>query len=185
MAVIKIPDNATNGDVIRAMFPKTIFIQEKRENKLNALMISDEWWNAPYKEPTTKNDLGVREFEEIVVEYPPEDICTYPEYKGKPYFSIKYKEGNDFIIGYGTYNPKVFSRYLRDYFMPSVTPQEPVLDKIREQIKSHLRGVEIALDVLVANDPLRPKMEGAKDTLEECLEVINRAEREAENENDD
>lgn len=74
---------------------------------------------------TTKNDLGVREFEEIVVEYPPEDLCTYPEYKGKPYFSIKYKEGNDCFIGYGTYNPKVFSRYLRDYFMPSVTPVRP------------------------------------------------------------
>ena len=74
---------------------------------------------------TTKNDLGVREFEEIVVEYPPEDLCTYPEYKGKPYFSIKYKEGNDYFIGYGTYNPKVFSRYLRDYFMPSVTPIRP------------------------------------------------------------
>lgn len=77
------------------------------------------------QEPTTKNDLGIREFEEIVVEYPPKDLCTYPEYKGKPYFSIKYKEGDDYIIGYGTYNPKVFSRYLRDYFMPSVTPQEP------------------------------------------------------------
>ena len=64
-----------------------------------------------------------RQFQEIVVEYPPEDLCTYPEYKGKPYFSIKYKEGNDYIIGYGTYNPEVFSRYLRDYFMPSVTPQ--------------------------------------------------------------
>lgn len=71
-----------------------------------------------------KNNLAVREFEEIVVEYPPEDLCTYPEYKGKPYFSIKYKEGNDCFIGYGTYNPKVFSRYLRDYFMPSVTLQE-------------------------------------------------------------
>ena len=81
-------------------------------------------------EPITKNDLGVRKFEEIVVEYPPEDLCTYPEHKGKPYFGIKYKEGNDYIIGYGTYNPKVLSRYLTDYFMPSVTPQEPVLDKI-------------------------------------------------------
>ena len=57
--------------------------------------------------------------------------------------------------------------------------QEPILDKIREQIKSHLRGVEITLEVLVENDPLRPKMEGAKDTLEECLELIDRAESEA------
>ena len=74
---------------------------------------------------TTKNDLAIREFEEIVVEYPPENLCTYPEYKGKPYFSIKYKEGNDYIIGYGTYNPKVLSRYLRDYFISPVTTQEP------------------------------------------------------------
>ena len=59
--------------------------------------------------------------------------------------------------------------------------QEPILDKVKEQIKSHLRGVEITLEVLVENDPLRPKMEGAKDTLEECLELINkyRADREA------
>lgn len=91
-----------------------------------------------YKEPnkseipkgsTTKNGLGVdctsREFQEIIVEYPPEDLCTYPEYRGKPYFGIKYKEGNEYIIGYGTYKPEVLSRYLRDYFMPSVTSQEP------------------------------------------------------------
>ena len=70
-----------------------------------------------------KNDLAVREFEEIVVEYPLEDLCTYPEYKVKPYFSIKYKEGNEHFIGYGTYKPEVFSRYLRDYFMPSIRPK--------------------------------------------------------------
>ena len=56
--------------------------------------------------------------------------------------------------------------------------EREVLDKIREQIKSHLRGVEITLEVLVENDPLRPKMEGAKDTLEECLELIDKAESE-------
>ena len=56
--------------------------------------------------------------------------------------------------------------------------QEPVLDKIREQIRDYLRGVEITLEVLVENDPLRPKMEGAKDTLEECLNLIDKAETE-------
>jgi hypothetical protein len=59
----------------------------------------------------------VREFEEIVVNYPPEDLCTYPEYKGKPYFGIKYKENGEEIVGYGTYKPEVLSRYLKDYFM--------------------------------------------------------------------
>jgi hypothetical protein len=56
--------------------------------------------------------------------------------------------------------------------------QEPILDKIRAQFKSHLRGVEITLEVLVENDPLRPKFEGAKETLEECLEIIDKAETE-------
>ena len=56
--------------------------------------------------------------------------------------------------------------------------QEPVLDKIKGQIEDYLHGVEITLEVLAQNDPLRPKMEGAKDTLEECLELIDKAETE-------
>ena len=58
--------------------------------------------------------------------------------------------------------------------------QEPILDKIRAQFKSHLRGVEITLEVLVENDPLRPKFEGAKETLEECLEIIDKYKAETE-----
>lgn len=58
-----------------------------------------------------------RKFEEIVVEYPPEDICPYPEYKGKPYFLIKYEENGNHIIGFGTYDPEVLSRYLKEYFI--------------------------------------------------------------------
>lgn len=58
-----------------------------------------------------------RKFEEIVVEYPPADLCTYPEYRGKPYFSIKYEENGEHFIGFGTYNPWVFSRYLQEYFI--------------------------------------------------------------------
>lgn len=56
--------------------------------------------------------------------------------------------------------------------------EREVLDKIRDQMRDYLRGVEITLEVLVENDPLRPKMEGAKDTLEECLELIDKAETE-------
>lgn len=52
------------------------------------------------KEETTE----VREFEGIEVTYPPEDICTYPEYKGKPYFGIRYRENGESIVGYGTEN---------------------------------------------------------------------------------
>lgn len=56
--------------------------------------------------------------------------------------------------------------------------QEPVLDKVRAQINSNLRGVEIALEVLDKNHKLRPKMEGALDTLKECLSIIDQAESE-------
>lgn len=56
--------------------------------------------------------------------------------------------------------------------------QQPILDKIREQLKSNLRGVDIALQVLCEVGPLRFKMEGAKDTLIDCLELIDKAESE-------
>lgn len=57
-----------------------------------------------------------REFIEIITQYYPDDIVTYPEYKGKPYYSIHYRENGEEFVGYGTYNPDVLSRYLRDYF---------------------------------------------------------------------
>ena len=62
-----------------------------------------------------------RIFQEIVVEYP--SYHTYPEYKGKPYFSIKYTESGQEFIGYGTYKPEVLSKYLKEYFMPSAQPE--------------------------------------------------------------
>ena len=89
--------------------------------------------------PTTKKDLEVREFERIEVTYPPEDICVYPEYKGKPYFGIQYRENGESIVGYGTYSPQVLSRYLKDYFM-STTKNNFEVDCIsREQAKSAIR----------------------------------------------
>lgn len=75
---------------------------------------------------TPSNTLGAldcvdRQFEEIVVEYP---NITDEEHKGKPYYSIKYIEnGEDKIIGFGTYKIEVLSRYIRDYFIQSVQPE--------------------------------------------------------------
>ena len=65
-----------------------------------------------------------RIFQEIVVEYP--SYHTYPEYKGKPYFSIKYTESGQEFIGYGTYKPEVLSKYLKEYFMPSAQSEEAI-----------------------------------------------------------
>ena len=59
---------------------------------------------------------GDREFIEIITRYFPDDIVTYPEYRGKPYYSIHYRENGEEFVGYGTYNPDILSRYLRIYF---------------------------------------------------------------------
>ena len=63
-----------------------------------------------------------RVFQGIVVEYP--SYNTYPEYEGKPYFSIKYTENGQEFIGYGTYKPEVLSEWLKEYFMPSAQPEQ-------------------------------------------------------------
>lgn len=60
---------------------------------------------------------GEREFIEILARYVPDDICTYPEYRGKPYYSIHYKENGEEFVGFSTYKPEVLSRYLKDYFL--------------------------------------------------------------------
>lgn len=62
-----------------------------------------------------------RVYKGIVVEYP--SYNAYPEYKGKPYFSIKYTENGQEFIGYGTYNPEVLSEWLKEYFMPPAQPE--------------------------------------------------------------
>lgn len=50
-----IPDNATNGDVLRIMFPVSVFDGED-DNKYVGFYTGDgvksfplDWWNAPYK----------------------------------------------------------------------------------------------------------------------------------------
>ena len=59
---------------------------------------------------------GEREFIEIFAEYRNDDYDTLPEYRGKPYYSIHYRENGEEFVGYGTYKIEVLSRYLRDYF---------------------------------------------------------------------
>jgi hypothetical protein len=71
----------------------------------------------PSVQPEQQN---ARIFQGVIVRYP--TYSTYPEYEGKPYFSIKYTEDGQDFIGYGTYKPDILSEYLKKYFMPSVQP---------------------------------------------------------------
>lgn len=59
--IIEIPEGATNGDMIKAIFPNAIIENENsnivdisisHDNCVNAVVISakQNWWNAPYRE---------------------------------------------------------------------------------------------------------------------------------------
>ena len=74
--------------------------------------------------PVQSEQQRGRIFQEIVVEYP--SYYIYPEYKWKPYFSIKYTENGQEFIGYSTYKPEVLSKYLKEYFM-STAQSEPAI----------------------------------------------------------
>jgi hypothetical protein len=49
----------TNREKLHEVFPKTIFIYEKQEDKTCAIMCSDEWLDAEYIE-LNPNENGVK-----------------------------------------------------------------------------------------------------------------------------
>lgn len=79
----------------------------------------------------------MKNFEGIIVTYHSDDIIPYPEYKGKPYFSIQYEENGEHHVGYGTYNPQVLSNYIKDYFNSRASIVEEL-----EEIKSEINAKE-------------------------------------------
>ena len=66
----------------------------------------------------------MRTFIELVERYVEPELCPYPEYKGKPYYSIKYIENGEEYVGYSTYNLQVMSGFLKKYFMPSAMEKQ-------------------------------------------------------------
>lgn len=60
---------------------------------------------------------GEYEFIEILAQNMPDDICPYPEYKGKPCYSIHCKRNGEDFVGFCTYSLEVLSRDLKEYFM--------------------------------------------------------------------
>ena len=69
-------------------------------------------------------DCIKREFVEILVNYLPADLCIYPEYKGKPYYSILYRgEDGRNHVGFGTYKIEMLSQWIKQYFMSDNQPK--------------------------------------------------------------
>jgi hypothetical protein len=42
------PEDMTNGQVLKAMFPRTIFVHEIWSDGKRGLMYSEEWWKRKY-----------------------------------------------------------------------------------------------------------------------------------------
>lgn len=99
----------------------TIFSMCCRWNTDNPNDLKNALMTAFQDLPSAQPEQHGRVFKGIVVEYL--SYNTYPEYNGKPYFSIKYTENGEEFIGYGTYKPEVLSEYLKEYFMPSADPE--------------------------------------------------------------
>lgn len=98
-----------------------------KDELIKALQYDRDQYNKGYKDGVKEAlEKNGRKFEEIVVQYPPAELCTYPEHRGKPYFSIKYEENGKHIIGFGTYKPEVLSRYLLEYFITTPTKESEV-----------------------------------------------------------
>lgn len=81
-------------------------------------------------EPERKKE-SCRAFVELLAEYKDPEICPYEEFKGGPYYSIKYIENGEGHIGYGTYDPKVLSEYLRKYFIEPERPKGKWIKKTK------------------------------------------------------
>lgn len=67
LKTILVPDNATNGDMIKALFPNitvvdncwgfySVDLEDLSEDRaLNSVGLRKEWWNAPYKSEVSKD----------------------------------------------------------------------------------------------------------------------------------
>lgn len=58
----------TNQEKLREVFPRTIFIYQKEDDRTCAIMCSDEWLNAEYTE-SNPNKNGVKTERETVTEF--------------------------------------------------------------------------------------------------------------------
>ncbi len=66
----------------------------------------------------------MRTFVELVERYINPELCPYPEYKGKPLYSIKYIENGEEHVGYSTYSMRVMSEFLKKYFISSALKKQ-------------------------------------------------------------
>lgn len=166
----------TNEEAYKRIENIVFKYEEKELSSLDDRKLNNEALNH-IREALKKADMRGEEkmtkrtFQKIIVEYPKErTICCYPEYQGKPYFSILFKENGKELEGFGTYNPDVLSRYIRDYFIDETENDKRNDDLIsREDLKK-----------AIMNDLGLGDEENGSDAeymcgLQDCYNIINNA----------
>lgn len=78
--------------------------------------ITHEAPEATFSPDYYRKEKANRKFIQINANCVPDDIIPYPEYKGKPYYSILYEENGQRFEGFSSYSLEVLSSYLREYF---------------------------------------------------------------------
>lgn len=117
LKALDVPDTNV-GDMISRQAAIDAVVDEFKRSPTPAIRAKLRLEALPPAQPEQQHG---RIFQEIVVGYPLYN--PYPEFQGKPYFSIKYTKNGQEFIGYGTYKPEVLSEYIKKYFMPSAQPE--------------------------------------------------------------
>lgn len=59
----------------------------------------------------------MKKFIKIIARYIPDDLVTYKEYVGKPYYEIMYEENGEVIVGFGSFKIDCISEWINEYFI--------------------------------------------------------------------
>lgn len=70
----------------------------------------------------------MKKFIKIIARYISDDLVTYKEYVGKPYYEIMYEENGEVIVGFGSFKIDFISKWINEYFIDNK------IDKVLEII---------------------------------------------------
>ena len=133
----------TNREKLKEVFPYTIFIYRKEDDKTDAIMCTDEWLDSEYIEPTTKNNLSSgleKNSKKLEKDFGELDCISRKR-------AIERLKLN-FPISQGADNSRDRHRYMQALAdlqaikeLPSITPQEPTIKALGEELRKARKGI--------------------------------------------
>ena len=75
----------------------------------------------------------MKKFIKITARYIPDNLVTYKEYVGKPYYEIMYEENGEVFVGFGSFNMDYISEWIHKYFIDNKIDESlEIIDKVIE-----------------------------------------------------